>query len=265
MSQPPLQTAANRLQYRRVYHHEESELMDKPIYKRVLIKISGEALAGGKGSGLDFDVLNQVAAVIKKCVDAGVQVSIVVGAGNIWRGVKNGAGKIDRARSDHMGMLGTAINALGLADVLEQHDLQVRVQTAVEMRQFAELYVRLKAVRHLEKGRVVVFGCGTGCPYMSTDTAAVLRAVETNADVILFAKNIDGVYDKDPNKDPTAIKFDHITFDQVMTDHLAVMDSTAAGMANDNKMPMLVFGLNDPENIYRAVMGEKIGTLVTSD
>jgi len=238
--------------------------LENAKYKRVLIKISGEALAGGKGSGLDFEILNKLSDVIKKCVDIGVEIGIVVGAGNIWRGVKDGAGKIDRARSDHMGMLGTAINALALADVLEQHDLDVRVQTAINMSAFAEPYIRLKAIRHLEKGRVVVFGCGTGSPYMSTDTAAVLRAVETNADIILFAKNIDGVYDSDPAKNPDAKKYDKITFDEILEKHLGVMDSTAASMANDNHMPMLVFGVNKPESIYEAITGSDVGTLVVS-
>ncbi|NLD87995.1 MAG: UMP kinase [Clostridiales bacterium] len=238
--------------------------MSTAKYKRVLIKISGEALAGGKGSGLDFEVLSRLSGVIKKCVDIGVQVGIVVGGGNIWRGVKDGAGKIDRARSDHMGMLGTAINALALADVLEQHDLDVRVQTAIEMSAFAEPYIRLKAISHLNKGRVVVFGCGTGSPYMSTDTAAVLRAVEINAEIILFAKNIDGVYDSDPAKNPEAKRYDRITFDEILEKHLGVMDSTAASMANDNNMPMLVFGVKTPETILEAIKGEKVGTLVVS-
>ena len=239
--------------------------MDKPVYKRVLIKISGEALAGSRGTGLDFDILSGVSRVIRRCVDAGVQIGIVVGAGNIWRGVKDGAGKIDRTRSDHMGMLGTAINALALADVIGQHGVEVRVQTAVEMRSFAEPYIRLRAMRHLEKGRVVVFGCGTGNPYMSTDTAAVLRAVEIDADVVLFAKNVDGVYDLDPNKFPNAVKYDSLTFNEVLERELAVMDSTAASMAKDNGMPILLFGVSDPENIYRAVMGENIGTIVRKE
>ncbi len=239
--------------------------MDKPEYKRALIKVSGEALAGEKGTGLDFDILNEVACVIKKCVSAGMEIAIVVGAGNIWRGIKNGTGKIDRTRSDHMGMLGTTINALALADVLSQHGVDARVQTAVEMRAFAEPYVRDEAIRHLEKGRVVVFGCGTGCPYMSTDTTAVLRALETNCDVMLFAKNVDGVYDKDPAKYPDAKKFDALTYSEVLTKNLAVMDSTAASMARDNNMPTLLFEVKQPENIYRALMGEKIGTIVRKE
>ena len=236
--------------------------MTKPTYRRVLIKISGEALAGAQKTGLDFDILNHLSAIIKRCVDEGVQVSIVVGAGNIWRGVRNGSGKIDRTRSDHMGMLGTTINALALADVLEQHGLEVRVQTAIEMRQFAEPYIRLRAIHHLERGRVVVFGCGTGNPFFSTDTAAILRAIETDSDIALLAKNIDGVYDKDPHKYADAVKFDAVSFDSILEGHLGVIDSTAATMAYDNNLPVLLFGIDDPENVYRAVMGEHVGTIV---
>ena len=236
--------------------------MANPKYRRVLIKISGEALAGAQGTGLDFDILNNLSSIIQRCVAEGVQICIVVGAGNIWRGVKNGAGRIDRTRSDHMGMLGTAINALALADVLEQHGLEVRVQTAIEMRQFAEPYIRLRAIHHLEHGRVVVFGCGTGNPFCSTDTAAILRAIETDSDIALLAKNIDGVYDKDPRKYKDAVKFDSVSFDSILKGHLGVIDSTAATMAYDNNLPVLLFGIDDPENIYRAVMGEHVGTIV---
>lgn len=236
--------------------------MEKPVYKRVLLKISGEALAGEAGRGLDFDVLGHVSRVIKKCVDAGVQVGVVVGAGNFWRGVKDGGGKMERTRADHMGMLGTTMNCLAMADVLEQNGVEVRVQTAIEMRAIAEPYIRSRAVRHLEKGRVVIFGCGTGNPFFSTDTAAVLRGTEINADVILLAKNIDGVYSADPRKDAHAVKFDTITHDEVLARHLQVMDSTAASLSMDNKIPVLLFALEDPENIYRAVMGEKIGTVI---
>ncbi len=239
--------------------------MDKPKYKRALIKISGEALAGEKGTGLDFSILNEVSTVIKRCVDSGFEIAIVVGAGNIWRGIKNGTGKIDRTRSDHMGMLGTTINALALADVLSQHGVDARVQTAVEMRAFAEPFVRDEAVRHLESGRVVVFGCGTGCPFMSTDTTAVLRALETHCDVMLFAKNVDGVYDKDPAKYPDAKKFDALTYTDVLSQNLGVMDSTAASMARDNNIPTLLFEVKQPENIYRALTGEKIGTIVRKE
>lgn len=239
--------------------------MDAPKYKRVLLKISGEALAGDAGRGLDFDVISAVSEAIKKCVEMGVQVGVVVGGGNFWRGVKDGGDKMVRVRADHMGMLATTINALAVADVLEQHGVQVRVQTAIEMRQIAEPYIRSKAIRHLEKGRVVVFGCGTGNPFFSTDTAAVLRAAEIDADVILLAKNVDGVYSADPVKHADAVKYDSITYDDVLAQHLAVMDSTATSLSMDNDIPVLLFALKDPENIVRAVMGEKIGTIVKGD
>ena len=315
--------------------------MDEPKYKRVLLKISGEALAGEKHFGLDFQVLGQVADVIKECVNMGVQIGVVIGGGNFWRGVKNGEGHIERTRADHMGMLATAMNCMALADVLEQKGVDVRLQTALEIREVAEPYIRARAVRHLEKGRVVLFGggnfwrgvkngeghiertradhmgmlatamncmaladvleqkgvdvrlqtaleirevaepyiraravrhlekgrvvlfgCGVGCPFFSTDTAAVLRAAEINADVILLAKNIDGVYDCDPAKNADAVKFDAITYDEVLKRHLAVMDSTATSLSMDNHIPVLVFALKDPYNIVRVLRGEKIGTIV---
>ena len=236
--------------------------MDTPKFKRVLLKISGEALAGGAGRGLDFDVICDVAKAIKRCVELGVQVGVVVGGGNFWRGVKDGGDRMVRVRADHMGMLATTINALAVADVLEQQGVEVRVQTAIEMRQVAEPYIRSKAIRHLEKGRVVIFGCGTGNPFFSTDTAAVLRAAEIDADVILLAKNVDGVYSADPVKDPSAVKYDSISYDDVLAQHLAVMDTTATSLSMDNNIPVLLFALKDPENIVRAVMGEKIGTIV---
>ena len=236
--------------------------MEQPKYRRVLLKISGEALAGEKHFGLDFQVMGQVADVIKECVAMGVQVGVVIGGGNFWRGVKNGEGYIERSRADHMGMLATAMNCMAMADVLEQKDVDVRIQTALEIKEVAEPYIRARAIRHLEKGRVVIFGCGTGSPYFSTDTAAVLRAADIGADVILLAKNIDGVYNADPAKDPTAKKFDAITYDDVLAQHLAVMDSTASSMAMDNHIPVLVFALKDPYNIIRALRGEKIGTIV---
>ena len=235
--------------------------MENPKYKRVLLKISGEALAGDATRGLDFNVIGQVCDVVKRCVQLGVQVGIVVGGGNFWRGVKDGGDRMVRVRADHMGMLATAINALAVADVLEQKGVEVRVQTAIEMRAMAEPYIRSKAIRHLEKGRVVIFGCGTGNPFFSTDTAAVLRA-EINADVILLAKNIDGVYSADPKKVPDAVKYDSITYSDVLAQRLQVMDSTATSLSMDNKIPVLLFALKDPENILRAVMGEKIGTIV---
>ena len=226
-------------------------------YKRVLLKISGEALAGTNGFGLDEHTIAHISENIKKIVDMGVQVSIVVGGGNIWRG--RSSENMDRTRADHMGMLATAINALALCSALENCNVPTRVQTAIEMRQVAEPYIRGKAERHLEKGRVVIFGCGTGNPFMSTDTAAALRAVETDSQVILLAKKVDAVYDSDPNINPDAKKYD------ILSKNLGVMDSTAASMCRDNNMPILVFGLSDPENIVRAVKGEKIGTLVNNE
>ncbi len=235
---------------------------NKPAFKRVLLKISGEALAGEKGFGLDFDVMRSVCAAVKKCVELGVEIGIVVGGGNFWRGVKDGGGKMERTRADHMGMMATVMNSLALADVLEQMDVDVRVETAIEMRAIAEPYIRLRAMRHLGKGRVVIFGCGTGSPFFSTDTAAVLRAAEIEAEAILLAKNVDGVYSADPKKDPHAVKYDAISYDDVLAQHLEVMDSTATSLSMDNKIPVILFALKDPENIVRVVMGEKIGTVV---
>ena len=237
--------------------------MAKPVYKRVLLKISGEALAGGKGSGLDFEMIGSVCDVIKECLDMGVQVGLVVGGGNFWRGAKNsGGGKMERTRADHIGMLATVMNCLAVADVCEQKGIPVRVQTAIEMRAIAEPYIRGRAIRHLEEGRVVIFGAGTGNPFFSTDTAAVLRAAEINADVILLAKNVDGVYNADPAKDPTAVKYDTISYDEVLAQHLMVMDTTATSLSMDNHIPVLLFALKDPENILRVLRGEKIGTIV---
>ena len=235
----------------------------KPAYKRVLLKLSGEALAGDASFGLDFSMMREVSEVIKSCVMLGVEVGIVVGGGNFWRGVKDGSGKMERTRADHMGMLATIMNSLALADVLEQTGVEVRVQTALEISAIAEPYIRLKADKHLERGRVVIFGCGTGNPYFSTDTAAVLRAAEIGADAILLAKNIDGVYSADPNKDPTAIKYDSISYDDVLAQHLQVMDSTATTLSMDNDIPVILFALEDPKNILRVVQGEKIGTIVS--
>lgn len=231
-------------------------------YKRVLLKVSGEALAGDAHRGLDFGVIGQVCEVVKRCVGAGVQIGVVVGGGNFWRGLKDGGDRMQRVRADHMGMLATAMNALAVCDALEQHGVPARVMTAIDMPRIAEPYVRDKAIRHLEKGRVVIFGCGTGNPYFSTDTGAVLKAVEIDADAILLAKNIDGVYSADPMKDPTATRFDRISYDEVLARRLGVMDSTATSLAMDNHVPVVVFALKDPENIYRVVTGEKIGTLV---
>lgn len=232
-------------------------------YKRVLLKISGEALSGDKGYGLDVATMHSICMNIKKIVDLGVNVSIVVGGGNIWRG--RSGGDMDRTRADHMGMLATCINALGLCSELESCGVDTRVQTAIEMRQIAEPYIRLKATRHLDKGRVVIFGAGTGNPFMSTDTAAALRAIETDSEVILLAKKVDAVYDSDPNVNPDAKRYDALSFNDILSKELGVMDSTAASMCRDNNMPILVFGLDEPENIVKAVMGERIGTLVTRD
>jgi len=232
----------------------------EPQYKRVLLKLSGEALAGEQKTGLDFDVVLSICSAVKKCADMGVQIAIVVGGGNFWRG--RSSGQMDRARADHMGMLATTINALGLADALEQLGCVVRVQTAIEMKAIAEPYILNRAIRHLEKGRIVVFGCGTGNPFFSTDTAAALRAVEIGADLILKASLVDGVYDKDPHVYPDAKKFDVLSYSDVLNLNLKVMDSTAASLCRDNEMPLLVFNLDDPDNIVRAICGEPIGTLV---
>ncbi len=232
----------------------------KMKYKRVLLKVSGEAMAGEQGFGIDEKTVNNISEYIKKIVDMGCQVSIVVGGGNIWRG--RSSENMDRTRADHMGMLATAINSLALCSALEAVGVETRVETAIEMRQIAEPYIRGRAVRHLEKGRVVIFGCGTGNPFMSTDTAAALRAVEMDVDVILLAKKVDAVYDSDPNINPNAKRYSNLSFSDILSKNLGVMDSTAASLCRDNNMPILVFGLNDPENIVRAVKGEKIGTLV---
>lgn len=237
--------------------------MNQPKYKRVMLKISGEALAGEKGFGLDQPTVNAIAQKIKECYDMGVEIAIVVGGGNFWRG-RTGEG-MDRSRADHMGMLATVINSLALLDALEQLGVESRVQTAIEMRQIAEPYIRLKAARHLQKGRVVIFACGTGNPFFSTDTTAALRAAEIDAEVILLAKKVDGVYDSDPHINPNAKKFDSLSFIDVLNKQLGVMDSTATSLCMDNSIPILVFGLEDPENIKRAVMGEKIGTLVSRE
>jgi uridylate kinase len=239
--------------------------MKKPMYKRVLLKISGEALAGDASRGLDFGVISDVCDAIRECIHYGVQVGVVVGGGNFWRGLKDGGNKMERSRADHMGMLATVVNCLAMADVLEQKGIEVRVQTAIEMRSIAEPYIRSKAIRHLEKGRVVIFCAGTGNPYFSTDTAAVLRAAEIGAEMILLAKNVDGVYSADPKLDPNAVKYDSISYEEVLSQHLQVMDFTATSLSMDNKIPVMLFALKDPNNILRAVMGEQIGTIVKED
>ncbi len=232
----------------------------KPKYKRVLLKLSGEALAGPKGFGLDTETISEISKTIKECVDMGVEICIVVGGGNFWRG-RTGE-SMDRTRADHMGMLATVINSLAMQDALENVGIPTRVQTAIEMKQIAEPYIRGKAERHLEKGRVVIFGCGTGNPFFSTDTAAALRAVETGCEVILLAKKVDAVYDSDPNINPSAKKYDKLKFIDVLNQGLGVMDSTASTLCMDNNIPIRVFGLDNPDNIKKVLLGEEIGTLV---
>ena len=236
--------------------------MEKPVYKRVVIKISGEALAGEKKTGFDFDFVTKVCQTVKRCAEMGVETSIVIGAGNFWRGVKDGAGKVERVSADRMGMLGTAMNCLAVADVFKQIGADARVQTAVDIQGVGERYSTQKSIEYMENGSIVLFACGTGQPFFSTDTAAVLRAAEIHADAILLAKNIDGVYSDDPRKNPDAVKFDEISYDEVLARHLAVMDTTATSLAMDNSIPVIVFGLADPENIVRVLQGEKIGTTV---
>ncbi len=232
-------------------------------YERILLKLSGESLAGNAKMGLDYDTVFEICNSIKTLTEMGVQVSVVVGGGNFWRG--RTSGKMDRTRADHMGMLATVINSLALADALEAQGVDVRVQTAIAMQAMAEPYIRNKAVRHLEKGRVVIFGCGTGNPFFSTDTAASLRAAEIDADVILKATMVDGVYDSDPKKNQSAVKYDALTFTEVLNKELEVMDSTAASMCKDNHIPVIVFSIEDPNNIVRVVKGENIGTVVNEE
>ncbi|HZJ57607.1 MAG TPA: UMP kinase [Clostridia bacterium] len=231
-----------------------------PIYDRLVLKISGEALAGDGGYGIDPKILDLISEQVIEIMDMGVEVAIVVGGGNIWRG-RSGVG-MDRTTADHMGMLATVINALALQDALEKRDVPVRVQTAIEMRQIAEPYIRRRAVRHLEKGRIVIFACGTGNPYFSTDTTAALRAAEIEAEVILLAKTIDGVYDDDPKINPKASKFDKISYMEVINRGLGVMDTTAITLCMENKIPIVVFGLENRENIKAAILGKKIGTTI---
>lgn len=229
-------------------------------YKRVLLKLSGEAMAGDKKTGIDADVLGKICDQIKVIVDLGVEVAVVIGGGNFWRG--RYGHQMERTTSDYMGMLATAINALALQDALEARGVFTRVQTAIEMREIAEPYIKRKAIKHLERGRVVIFACGTGSPYFSTDTAAALRAAETDAEVIMLAKTIDGVYSADPKQDSSAVKYDEITYLDILNKDLKVMDSTATSLCRDNKIPLIVFGIDQPENIVKIVKGEKIGTIV---
>lgn len=230
----------------------------EPKYKRVLLKLSGEALAAGADGILNFDFISSVAEVLKKCIGAGVEVGVIVGAGNIWRGRQGG--KMDRVRADSMGMLATTINALALQDTFIQCGLKAKVMTAVEMNTFADKYVTRDAVAALEAGTVVIFGCGLGAPYFSTDTAAVLRAAEIEADAVLMAKNIDGVYSADPKRDPNAVRYDEITYKEVLEKELKALDLTATTFCMDNDIKCYAFELKDPMNIYRVIMGEKIGT-----
>lgn len=232
----------------------------KPKYKRVILKLSGEALAGENKFGIDQATVNQVAGEIKVLVEKGVQVAIVIGAGNFWRGRSHD--KMDRTTADYMGMLATVMNSLGLQDAIENLGVQTRVMSAIEMRQIAEPYIRRKAVRHLEKGRVVIFAAGSGNPYFSTDTAAALRAAEIEAEVILLAKNVDGVYDSDPEINKDAIKLDELSYIDVLNRGLKVMDSTAITLCMDNEIPILVFGLKETENILKVCCGERIGTII---
>ena len=235
--------------------------MTNVAYKRVMLKISGEALSGANGFGFDFEVVGRIAREVKTLVDMGVEVGLVVGGGNIWRG-RTGEG-MDRTTADHMGMLATCINALALQDALDGIGVMTRVQTAIEMKEIAEPFIRRRAVRHLEKGRVVIFGAGSGNPYFSTDTAAALRAAEIEADVILLAKNVDGVYDKDPNKFADAKKYDKLTYMEVIEQGLQVMDTTATTLCMDNNIPILVFGISEEGNIKKVMEGQKIGTIVS--
>ena len=231
-------------------------------YKRILLKVSGEALAGDEGHGLDFTILHNVCASIKECVDMGVQVGLVIGGGNFWRGVKNGAGKLQRSHGDAMGMLATVMNAIAVADVLNQHGVDARVLTAVDMSKFAEYFTRDTAERYLNEGKVVLFAAGTGNPYFSTDTGAVLRGVEIEADAILMAKNVDAIYSADPNKDPNAVKYTNLTYDEALAKNLKATDITAMALAKDNNMTMVCFGLDEENSIVRVARGEAIGTTV---
>ena len=233
-----------------------------PAYKRVLLKVSGEALGGESGRGLDFAVIGALCRSIKACMDMGVQIGLVTGGGNYWRGAKDGGGKMERSRADQMGMLATMMNSLAVAEALEQAGVPARVMTNVDMPRVAESYCYGRAMHHLEKGRVVVFGGGSGNPYFSTDSAAALKAAEIGADILLMAKNIDGVYTADPKTDPTAVRLDSMTYDRILEEHLGVIDSTAACLLRDNAIPTMIFALDPPENIGRVICGERIGTIV---
>ncbi len=236
--------------------------MSKPVYKRILLKLSGEALAGNQGSGIHSATIKQIAKDIKQAHETGVQIGLVIGGGNIFRGVAASAQGMDRASSDYMGMLATCINSLALQDALEKENVPTRVQSAIEMNEIAEPYIRRRAVRHLEKNRIVIFAAGTGNPYFTTDTAAALRAMEINAEVLMKATKVDGIYDKDPAKHTDAIRYEKITYIDVLKQGLQVMDSTAISLCMDNKLPIMTFDVAKNGNIFKAVVGEKIGTLV---
>ncbi|WP_127576473.1 UMP kinase [Paenibacillus barengoltzii] len=237
--------------------------MEQPVFKRVVLKVSGESLAGQNGYGIDADTIASIAQQVKEVVELGVQVAIVCGGGNIWRGIAGSAKGIDRATADYMGMLATVMNSLALQDALEQIDVPTRVQTSIAMQQIAEPYIRRRAIRHLEKGRVVIFAAGTGNPFFSTDTTAALRAAEIEAEVILMAKNkVDGVYSADPFVDPNAVKYESLTYLDVLNKNLGVMDSTASSLCMDKDIPLIVFAITEQGNIKRVVLGEKIGTIV---
>lgn len=232
------------------------------VYKRVLIKISGEALAGENKTGFDFNFISKVCKTIKACVEEGVEVGIVIGGGNFWRGVKDGEGKVERVSADRMGMLATCMNCLAVCDVFKQLGAKARVQTAFDIQGVGERYDTRKSIEYMQEGNIVLFGGGSGAPFFSTDTAAVLRAAELHADAILLAKNIDGVYSDDPRKNPEAVRFDNISYDEVLSRHLAVMDTTATSLAMDNNIPVIVFALAEPENIRKVLRGESVGTTV---
>ena len=238
-------------------------MMDEPKYKRVLLKISGEALAGDKHFGLDFQVMGQVADVIRECVAMGVQVGIVIGGGNFWRGVKNGEGKMARSRADHMGMLATVMNALAMQNALEQLGVQTRVQSAIEMDKVCEPVIRRRAERHMEKGRVVIFAAGVGAPYFTTDSGAALRAAEMKCDALLKGTSVDGVYNADPKKDPSAVRYDTLGYDRVLADNLKVMDASAVALCRDNHIPIVVFNIREPGNLARVLAGEGVSTVVS--
>lgn len=240
-------------------------MAQKPRYQRILLKLSGEALAGQQGYGIDPDIIRGIATEIREVVDLGVQLAIVIGGGNIFRGVAASSAGMDRASADYMGMLATVMNSLALQDALEKAGVITRVQSAIEMQEIAEPYIRRRAVRHLEKGRVVIFGAGTGNPFFTTDTAASLRAIEIGAEIILKATKVDGVYDSDPAKNKDAVKYDELTYLDVLKQGLQVMDSTATSLCMDNELPILVFDLTTTGNIKRVVCGETIGTIVKGE